>query len=135
MRLVRLFAILALLPLVAPAAHAGQALVARPPSPVGVVLRDGVVGGLVGSAVAGGIVAYNLGADGRAGADWGRTLAWGAGIGLGAGLIAGLVRAATAKPGAATHGAVRDGLSRSLDARARDQSHSHLFPLLSRSFF
>lgn len=131
MRFVRLFALLALLGVVA-RARAEQGIAARGPSPIGVVLRDGVVGGLVGSAVAGGIAGYNLGIQGHAGFDWGRTLAWGAGIGVGAGLVLGMVSSARSR--AVPQGPVRDGLSRSLDVRARDQSHTRLFPLLSRIF-
>jgi hypothetical protein len=132
MRSIRLVAALALLG-VALAARPQSLAVSRRPSGIDLMLRDAIAGGLVGSTVAGGILGYNLGIQGRTGLDWGRTLAWGAGIGVAAGLVAGLLDAGRHR-GPAQERLVRDGLSRSLNARARDQSHSHLFPLLSRSF-
>jgi hypothetical protein len=134
MRFLSIATLLALL--AGPAARAQDVvdLTSRPPAPYHVLIRDGVAGALLGSAVAGGLVAYNMGFEGRAGYDWGKALAWGAGIGVGAGLVLGMFEVATTRRRPIPQALVRDGLSRSLDARARDQSHSHLFPLLSRTF-
>jgi len=104
-------------------------------SPAGVVLRDTVTGGLVGSAVSGGIILYEMGIQNKDDYDWGRTLAWGAGIGLGVGLVWGLVDATTAPSYAMVRDLhARDGLSTSLDVRSRDQSGKELFPLVMHRF-
>jgi hypothetical protein len=131
MRLVKVVAVLALLGLAA-AAKAEDVVVERHRSPVGTVLRDTVGGGLLGSAVAGGVILYQMGINDKSDYDWGRTLAWGAAIGLGAGLVLGLVDAASGSYGMVSRTPVRDGLSTSL--RARDQSNTQVFPLVLRGF-
>lgn len=133
MRSTRLLAALALL-LVAVAARPQSLAVPRRRSEIDLMLRDGITGGLMGSAVAGGLLAYNLGVQGRTGVEWGRTLAWGAGLGVAAGVVVGLLDAAISRKPAGPDRPVRDGLSRSLEARARDQSHTHLFPVVARRF-
>lgn len=132
MRFVRVVAVLALLGLAAEARADEVVVERRRSSPVGTVLRDTVGGGLLGSAVAGGVILYQMGVNDREDYDWGRTLAWGAGIGLGAGLILGLVDAASGSYGMVSRTPVRDGLSASL--RARDQSNTQVFPLVLRGF-
>jgi hypothetical protein len=109
--------------------------VERRRSPAATVLRDTVAGGLVGSAVAGGIILYEMGIEDNDDYNWERTLAWGAVIGLGAGLIWGIVDA-TSGPDYATisRGPVRDGQSMSLDVRRRDQSGREVFPVLGGRF-
>ena len=67
--------------------------VERRGSPAGTVLRNTIAGGLVGSAVSGGIILYEMGVNDNEDYNWERTLAWGAAIGLGAGLIWGIVDA------------------------------------------
>jgi hypothetical protein len=125
-------AVLALLGLAA-GARAEDVVVERHASPVGTVLRDTVGGGLLGSAVAGGVILYQMGINNHSDYDWGRTLAWGAGIGLGVGLVLGLVDAASGSYGM-TRTPYRDGMSMSLDARAHDQSNTQIFPLVLRGF-
>jgi hypothetical protein len=131
MRLVRMVAVLALLGLAA-SARADEVVVERHrSSPVGTVLRDTVGGGLLGSAVAGGIILYQMGINDKSDYDWGRTLAWGAGIGLGVGLVLGLVDAASGSYGM-TRTPYRDGMSMSLNHR--DQSNTQVFPIVLRGF-
>jgi hypothetical protein len=110
-----------------------DAVVVRRSNPAGTILRDTVTGGLLGSAVSGGIILYNMGIQGRDNYDWGRTLAWGAGIGLAAGLIWGVVDVTTGPSYAMTH-PVRDGQSMSLDVRRTDQSNRTVFPLMVKRF-
>jgi len=100
--------------------------VERERSPAAAVVRSTIAGGILGSAVAGGIILYNREVEDDEDYNWERTLAWGAVIGLGAGLVYGIVDAATAPDYAATRLArapVRDGQSLTLDVRRRDQSH------------
>jgi hypothetical protein len=90
------------------------------------VLRDTVAGGVVGSAVAGGIILYNMGIQDEEDYDWGRTLAWGAIIGIGAGLAWGIVDATTGPAYAMKTplAPVRDGQSMSLNLRRSDRAES-----------
>lgn len=112
--------------------------VERHESSAGTVLRNTVAGGLVGSAVAGGVILYEMGINDNDDYDWGRTLAWGAVIGLGAGLVWGLVDAASGPDVAArtrlASAPVRDGNSITLDARRRDASGRQTMPLLAGRF-
>lgn len=109
--------------------------VERRSSPAGTVLRDTITGGLVGSAVSGGIILYEMGINDNDDYNWQRTLAWGAVIGLGAGLVWGLVDATTAPSYAMVpRSPVHDGLSMSLDVRRRDQSGKEMFPVLAGRF-
>lgn len=136
MRMMRtVVAVVALLGLGMTSARADDLTVHRGMSPAGVVLRDTVTGGLVGSAVAGGIILYQMGINDKSNYDWGRTLAWGAVIGLGAGLIWGVVDATTGPSYAMTNNLhARDGQSTSLDLRSQDQSGTELFPLAMKRF-
>jgi hypothetical protein len=110
-------------------------VVDRRPSAVGVVARNAVGGLVLGSAVAGGIILYEMGIDENDDYDWEETLAWGAGVGLAAGLVWGIVDATT---GEATYGRiatpVRDGYSTTLDLRRSDQSQRVNIPLLRGRF-
>jgi hypothetical protein len=110
-------------------------VVERRPSAMGVVARNAVGGLVLGSAVAGGIILYEMGIEDNDDYDWEETLAWGAGVGLAAGLVWGIVDATT---GAATYGRiaepVRDGHSMTLDLRRKDQSHRVSVPLLRGRF-
>ena len=115
-------------------AQAEEATVHRTSSPGGVLLRDTITGGVLGSAVAGGIIAYQMGVKDKSNYDWGRTLAWGAGIGLGVGLIWGVVDAATGSYADRTIASAHDGLSRSLDVATRDQSGRTQFPVVLGRF-
>ncbi len=109
--------------------------VERHRSPAGIVLRDTVAGGVLGSAVSGGIILYNMGIQGNGSYDWQRTLAWGAVIGLGTGLVWGIVDAASGPSYAmVSRNPVHDGQSMSLDVRARDQSGTQLFEVLRGRF-
>ena len=104
-------------------------------NPAGTVLRDTIAGGLVGSAVSGGIILYNMGIQDKNDYDWQRTLAWGAVIGLGAGLVWGIVDAASGPSYAMiSRNPVHDGQSMSLDVRARDQSGMQLFEVARGRF-
>lgn len=114
--------------------------VERRSSPVGTVLRDTVGGALLGSAVSGGIILYEMGINDNSDYNWERTLAWGAGIGLGVGLIWGIVDA-TSGPSYASlarnpiaRTPVRDGQSMTLDVRRRDQSGREMFSVLHGRF-
>ncbi len=116
-------------------ADADDLTVHRRGSPAGIVLRDTVTGGLVGTAVGGGVILYNMGIQNNKNYDWGRTLAWGAVIGLGAGLIWGVVDAASGPSYAMTSDLhAHDGQSMSLDVRSEDQSGTELFPLVNHRF-
>ncbi len=116
-------------------ADADDLTVHRGMSPAGVVLRDTITGGLVGTAVGGGIILYNMGINNNKNYDWGRTLAWGAVIGLGVGLIWGVVDATTGPSYAMTSNLhAHDGLSTSLDVRSHDQSGQQLYPLMMHRF-
>ncbi|WP_242336013.1 MULTISPECIES: hypothetical protein [unclassified Anaeromyxobacter] len=116
-------------------AHADEVVrVERRHSTAGIVLKDTIAGGLVGSAVSGGVILYNMGIQGDDNYDWGRTLAWGAVIGLGAGLVWGIVDAASASDTTyAARTPVHDGQSLTLN-RGRDQSNKVTMGLLSRRF-
>jgi hypothetical protein len=116
-------------------ALAADVVVERRTSTGGIILRDAVAGGLVGSAVSGGIILYEMGINDNEDYNWQRTLAWGSLIGLGAGLLWGVVDATTGGPVVAMGPPpVRDGLSMSLDTRRRDQSGKEVFPLLAGRF-
>ncbi len=130
MRICKAFVVaIALLGLAASSASAQDYVTVERRRPAGeIILRDTVTGGVLGSAVAGGIILYNMGIQNRSDYDWGRTLAWGAVIGLGAGLIWGVVDASTG-PSYSMMTPVRDGQSMSLDVRAHDQSGTMLFPV------
>lgn len=104
-------------------------------SPAGTVLRDAVAGALVGSAVSGGIILYEMGIDDNDDYNWERTLAWGAVIGLGAGLIWGIVDATSGPTyGMIAKDPVRDGMSMTLDTRRRDQSGTNMFGVMGGRF-
>ena len=137
MRIVKaLVAAFVLMGLAASSAHAQDYVqVQKKTNPVGTVLRDTVAGGLVGSAVSGGIILYNMGIQDKNDYDWQRTLAWGAVIGLGAGLVWGIVDAASGPSYAMiSRNPVHDGQSMSLDVRARDQSGMQLFEVARGRF-
>ncbi len=107
--------------------------VERQQNTAGVILKDTLAGGVLGSAVSGGVILYNMGIQGEDNYDWGRTLAWGAVIGLGAGLVFGVVDATTGPSyAAASRAPVHDGYS--LTMNRRDQSNRTLMPLLTRRF-
>jgi hypothetical protein len=114
--------------------------VERERSTAGIVLRDTIAGVLLGSAVAGGIILYEMEIDDNEDYDWEETLAWGAAIGLGAGLVWGLVDAtnqpdyAAMSRSAVMRSPVRDGQSMTLDARRRDQSGRGVFRVLGGRF-
>lgn len=112
--------------------------VRRHASPVGTVARDTIAGGVAGSAVAGGIILYNMGIQDHSNYDWGRTLAWGALIGAGVGLLWGIVDVSTAPDyamrTAAARAPVRDGQSFTMDLRRRDQSRQETFGLVAGRF-
>ncbi len=138
MRIVKaLVAAIALLGFGITSAHAQETVtVQKRGSSMGVVLRDTIAGGLVGSAVSGGIILYNMGIQDKSDYDWQKTLAWGAVIGLGAGLIWGIVDA-TSGPSYAVvtpREPVRDGRSTSLDVSPHDQSGTQLFGVYARRF-
>ncbi|GAO01983.1 hypothetical protein [Anaeromyxobacter sp. PSR-1] len=112
--------------------------VRRHANPVGTVARDTIAGGVAGSAVAGGIILYNMGIQDHSNYDWGRTLAWGALIGAGVGLLWGVVDVATAPDyamrTAVARAPVRDGQSFTMDLRRRDQSRQETFGLVAGRF-
>jgi hypothetical protein len=114
--------------------------VERERSTAGIVLRDTIAGALLGSAVAGGIILYEMEIDDNDDYNWERTLAWGAAIGLGAGLVWGLVDATSAPDYASVsrspiaRSPVRDGQSMTLDVRRRDQSGREMFSVFSGRF-
>jgi hypothetical protein len=107
----------------------------RRSNPAGTIARDTIAGGLAGSAVAGGIILYNMGIQDESNYDWQRTLAWGAVVGLGVGLVWGIVDATTGPTYAMTAPRpVRDGNSMTLDLRRRDQSNREMFSLYAHRF-
>lgn len=134
MRFAKLLAVVALLGTAGTALAQDYVRVERRRSTAGIILRDTLAGGVLGSAVAGGIILYEMGIDDNDDYDWERTLAWGAVIGLGAGLIFGIVDAADepAVYGMVKRAPMRDGLSTSLGRK--DQSGVQRFPLLVRRF-
>ncbi len=136
MRMLRaVVAAIALMGIGVTSAHAQDYTVHRSGSPAGVVLRDTITGGLVGTAVGGGIILYQMGINDKSNYDWGRTLAWGAVIGLGVGLIWGVVDATTGPAYAdRTIAGAHDGQSLSLDVAPRDQSGKSLFPVVMGRF-
>jgi hypothetical protein len=104
-------------------------------SPAGTVLRNTIAGGLLGSAVSGGIILYEMGIQDNEDYNWERTLAWGAVIGLGAGLVWGIVDASSGPDVAMiSRSPVRDGQSMSLDVRRRDESGKAMFQVLGGRF-
>jgi hypothetical protein len=135
MRFAKVIAVLVLLGVAGNALAQDYVTVERRRSPAATVLRNTVAGGLAGSAVAGGIILYEMGINDNDDYDWERTLAWGAVIGLGAGLVWGIVDAASGPAYAQiSPSPVRDGMSMSLDVRRRDQSGKEVFPLMTRRF-
>ncbi len=98
------------------------------------VLRDTISGGLLGAAVSGGIIGWEMGVQNHSGYDWQRTLGIGVGIGLGVGLIWGIVDATTGNYAMGTPIAARDGLSETLDVRRQDQSNRVEVPLMAGHF-
>ncbi|ACL64674.1 conserved hypothetical protein [Anaeromyxobacter dehalogenans 2CP-1] len=138
MRYLRALVAVVALAVGAQAARADDVYVRRHANPVGTVARDTIAGGVAGSAVAGGIILYNMGIDGNDDYDWGRTLAWGALIGAGVGLVWGIVDVATAPDyamrTAAMRKPVRDGQSFTMDLRRRDQSRQETFSLVAGRF-
>ncbi len=103
-------------------------------SPASAVLRDTISGGLLGAAVSGGIIGYEMGIQNHSNYDWQRTLAYGAAIGLGVGLIWGIVDATSGSYAMAAPLAVRDGMSTTLDLRRQDQSGRAEFPVVLGRF-
>ena len=136
MRILRaIVAAIALVGIGVTSAHAQDYVgVERRTSPVGVVLRDTVTGALVGSAVSGGIILYQMGINDKSNYNWGRTLAWGAVIGTGVGLIWGIVDATSRSYADRTIADAHDGESMSLDVRRADQSGTVLFPAVMGRF-
>ncbi len=109
--------------------------VERRGSPAGTVLRNTIAGGLLGSAVSGGIILYEMEINDNEDYNWERTLAWGAAIGLGVGLIWGIVDATSGPSyGMISRSPVHDGQSMSLDVRRRDQSAREMFPVFHGRF-
>ena len=136
-----LVAAIAILGLSASAARADDYVtVERRGSPAGTVLRNTIAGGLLGSAVSGGIILYEMEINDNEDYNWERTLAWGAAIGLGAGLVWGLVDATSGPDYAAisrspvSRSPVRDGQSMTLDVRRRDQSGREMFSIVQGRF-
>ncbi|ABC80943.1 hypothetical protein [Anaeromyxobacter dehalogenans] len=139
MRYLRALVAVVALAVVAQAARADDDVyVRRHANPMGTVARDTIAGGVAGSAVAGGIILYNMGIQDHSDYDWGRTLAWGALIGAGVGLLWGIVDVSTAPDyamrTAAVGAPVRDGQSLTMDVRRRDQSRQETFSLVSGRF-
>jgi len=131
MRLKALAAATALVALGSTARAEDQAVVHHA-NPAGIVLRDTVTGGVLGAAVAGGIIGYNMGIQNHSDYNWQRTLAWGAGIGLAAGLVWGIVDATSASSSYAAANRLalaHDGQSRSLDVPNRQAPGEALFPV------
>ncbi len=108
--------------------------VRRHGSPAGTVLRDTISGGLLGAAVGGAVIGYEMGVQNHSDYNWQRTLAVGAGIGLGVGLIWGIVDATSGNYAMTAPLAVRDGQSMTLDMRRVDQSGRTEFPLARGRF-
>ena len=118
------------------AAHAqDEVVVRREPSAAGTIARDTIAGGVLGSAVAGGIILYEMEIQDNENYDWQETLAWGAGIGLAAGLLWGIVDVASGPDTYASAAHARDGLSTSLDAKSMpDPSRKLTFPVAMGRF-
>ncbi len=119
------------------AAAAQDTLVVRRSNPIGTVARDTVSGAVLGAAVGGGIILYNMGIQNHSDYDWGRTLAWGAGIGAAVGLVWGVVDATTASGAYSAQRSIamaHDGLSPSLDARNRAVPGTALVPVAMGRF-
>jgi hypothetical protein len=111
--------------------------VERQPNTAAIVLKSTIAGGVVGSAIAGGIILYETEINDNEDYDWQETLAWGAAIGLGAGLLFGIVDAASGPSYArmqALRTPVRDGQSLTLDVRKKDQSGKAVATVFSRRF-
>ena len=108
--------------------------VRRHGSPAGTVLRDTISGGLLGAAVGGAVIGYEMGVQNHSDYNWQRTLALGAGIGLGVGLIWGIVDATSGNYAMSTPLAVRDGQSMTLDVRRMDQSGRAEIPVYMGRF-
>jgi hypothetical protein len=135
MRMLRgLVAAIALFGIGVTSAHAQDNTVRRSASPGSIVLRDTITGGLIGTAVGGGIILYEMGINDKSNYDWGRTLAWGAVVGLGVGLIWGVVDATTGTYAMTNNLHAHDGQSMSLDMRTQDQSGTQLFPMVMHRF-
>jgi hypothetical protein len=134
--LVKALVVMGLLVLATASARAQEVVrVDREPSAAATIAKSTIAGGVLGSAVAGGIILYNREIEDDPDYDWQRTLAWGAVIGLGAGLVYGIVDAATAPDYArVTRAPVRDGQSFTLDVRRRDQSNRTVGTLFRRRF-
>lgn len=105
------------------------------PAPLAIVARDTIGGSVLGSAVAGTFILYNMGIQGNSNYEWGRTLAWGAGVGGVVGLVWGLIDAGK-RPAPSYRLALyaHDGNSMTLDVRKKDQSHPELIPFASGRF-
>jgi hypothetical protein len=135
MRILRvLAAVVALVGFGTSALAQDEYVVRRHGSPAGTVVRDTISGGLLGAAVSGGIIGYQMGIQNHSDYNWQRTLAYGVGIGLGVGLIWGIVDATTGNYAMGTPVPSHDGLSTSLDVRRRDQSGTTEFPLVRGRF-
>ncbi len=116
------------------AARAEDAVVVKRSNPVGTVLRDTVGGALVGSAVSGVIIGVQMGINDKKNYDWGRTLAWGAGIGAVAGLVWGVVDAASGPSSYSSQLHAHDGQSMTLDERKWDLSNRTEVPVVMGRF-
>jgi hypothetical protein len=108
--------------------------VRRHGSAAGTVLRDTISGGLLGAAVGGAVIGYEMGVQNHSDYNWQRTLAIGAGIGLGVGLIWGIVDATSGNYAMQAPLAVRDGQSMTLDVRRVDQSGRAEIPIAMGRF-
>lgn len=98
-----------------------------------IVSRDTFIGGLLGAAIAGGVIAYETHVDDRNDYDWGRALGWGAGAGAAAGLLFGIADASTGPATYARIAAAHDGWS-ALEVRRRDGIRRVALPLLRGRF-
>lgn len=135
MRIVRvLAAVVALLGFGADALAQEYVTVEKRRSPAGTVLRDTISGGLLGAAVGGAVIGWEMGVQDNDDYNWERTLAIGAAIGLGVGLIYGIVDATTGFSMQGSPVRAHDGLSMSLDVRRSDQSRVTQFPLVAGRF-
>lgn len=134
MRFAKVVAVLALLGVGAAASAQDYVTVERKRSPAGTILRDTIAGAVLGSAVAGGVILYNMGIEDDDNYDWGRTLMWGAIIGTGAGLVLGVIDASTGAYSSVSRSPVRDGLNVSLQQGRRDQSQTQMFGIMQRRF-
>lgn len=135
MRMLRgIVAAIAMLGMGITAARAEEVVVQRTTSPASIVLRDTITGGLVGSAVSGGVILYEMAINDNDNYDWGRTLAWGAVIGLGVGLVWGVVDATSGTYADHAIADAHDGLSTSLIVARHDQSGKAEFPVVLGRF-